>query len=184
MNYLNILSRLHHSTPRTVPMVSSLYSLSQKSLLAVVSFSLLLTYFLYSSLLNKIVIWEMVVILITLVRLYMAYLFKKDPKKYSLKTWHMLFAVMAFLTSFLFASLSFIAIPYLDDVHQVFVAAVLIGLTSGAMSSLFPDIRIAIGYISMILLPLIISMVTINTVMHIYWDYSSFYILLHRSLLF
>jgi diguanylate cyclase (GGDEF)-like protein/PAS domain S-box-containing protein len=97
----------------------------------------------------------------------MAYLFKKDPKKYSLKTWHRLFAVMAFLTSFLFASLSFIAIPYLDDVHQVFVAAVLIGLTSGAMSSLFPDIRIAIGYISMILLPLIISMVTINTVMHI-----------------
>jgi len=167
MNYLNILSRLHHTTPITEPMVSSLYTLSQKSLLAVVSFSAILTYFLYSSLLNQIIIWEIIVILITLLRLYIAYIFKKNPTQYSLKAWHKLFAVMAFLTSFLFASLSFIAIPYLDEVRQVFVAAVLIGLTSGAMSSLFPDIRIATGYITIILLPLITSMLIINSVLHL-----------------
>lgn len=167
MNYLSILSRLYHSETVNKLMVSNLYALSQKSIPALVAFSLLLTYFLYPPLSAKIIIWETIVILISLVRLFIAYGFKKDPKKYSLKTWHSVFTFLAFLTAFLFAALSFIAIPYVDEVHQVFIIAVLIGLTSGAISSLIPDIRIAIGYITIILLPLITLMLSIDTVMHL-----------------
>ena len=167
MNYLSILSRLHHSETVNKLMVSNLYTLSQKSIPALVAFSSLLTYFLYPPLSVKIIIWETIVILVSLVRLYFAYSFKKDPKKYSLKTWHSVFTLFAFLTAFLFAALGFIAIPYVDEVHQVFIIAVLIGLTSGAINSLIPDIRIAMGYITIILLPLITILLRIDTVMHL-----------------
>ncbi len=167
MNYLNILSRLHHSETVNGLMVSNLYILSQRSIPALVAFSLLLTYFLYPSLSEKIIIWETIVILISFVRLYFTYSFRKDSKKYLLKTWHGLFSLFAFLTALLFAALSFIAIPYVDEVHQVFIIAVLIGLTSGAMSALIPDIRIAIGYITIIVLPLISILLWIDTVMHL-----------------
>ena len=167
MNYLNILSRLYHSETVNKLMVSNLYGLSQKSIPALVAFSMLLTYFIYEPLSDKIIIWETIVVLVSFLRLYFAYSFKKDPEKYSLQTWHSLFTFLAFLTAVLFASLSFIAIPYVGEVYQVFIIAVLIGLTSGAMSALIPDIRIAIGYISIIVLPLITILLWIDTVMHI-----------------
>ena len=157
MNYLTILSRLHHSETIDKSMISNLYALSQKSIPAIVLFSLIMTYFLYPSLSYKIIIWEAIVILISFIRYYTLYSFKKNQKKYTFKTWHRLFALLAFLSAFIFALLGFIAIPYIDEVHQLFIVAVLIGLSGGAMSSLFPDLRIAIGYISIILLPLITS---------------------------
>ena len=167
MNYLSILSRLHHSVTVNKLMVSSLYALSQRSIPALVAFSALLTYFLYAPLSATIIIWETIIILISFVRLYFAYSFKKDPKKHTLKTWHGLFALLAFLTAFLFAILVFITIPYVDEIYQVFTIAVLIGLSSGAISSLIPDIRIALGYITIILLPLITILLRIDTLMHL-----------------
>ncbi len=166
MNYLTILSRLHHSETINKSMISNLYALSQKSIPAIVLFSLIMTYFLYPSLSDKIIIWEAIVILISFIRYYVLYSFKKNQKKYAFKTWHRLFALLAFLSAFIFASLGFIAIPYIDEVHQLFIVAVLIGLSGGAMSSLFPDLRIAIGYIIIILLPLIIVLLSINTIVH------------------
>ena len=56
---------------------------------------------------------------------------------------------------------------YLDEVRQIFVATVLVGLTAGAMSSLFPDVRIVIGYISIILIPLIVSLLLVSGSMNI-----------------
>ena len=102
MNYLNILSRLYHSETVNKLMVSNLYGLSQKSIPALVAFSILLTYFIYAPLSDKIIIWETIVVLVSLVRLYLAYSFKKDPAKYLLKTWHSLFTFFAFLTAALY----------------------------------------------------------------------------------
>jgi len=167
MNYLQILSKLHNLKTVDREMVSNLYSLSQKSIVSVVAFSLPLSYVLYPVLHEKIVIWLGTIIVLAVIRLLFAYSYTKKSERFSLETWHKIFMGFAFFTAFLFSLLGFAAIPQLPAVYQVFLVAVLIGLTSGAMSSLFPDIRIMLGYSAIILFPLTIVLISINTVMHL-----------------
>ena len=71
--------------------------------------------------------------------------------------------IFAFLTGVMVSALGAIFIHYLNDYYQLFVIAVLLGLTAGATTSLSSDFRIAITYISIIILPLIISLLFIET---------------------
>jgi len=155
---LKMLSKIFHYKHIDRSMVSRLYSLSQKSVSAVLVFSLVLTYYLYPSLSTLIVVWELVLIILSLLRLYLSVVEKKDPDRFTMLTWYKLFVLSAFSTATLFALIGSFGLFYLDEVRQIFVGAVLIGLTAGAMSSLFPDIRILIGYISIIIIPLIIAL--------------------------
>ncbi len=164
--YLNMLSKLFHYKHIDRAMVSRLYSLSQKSISAILAFSLILSYCLYPSLSTSIVIWETVLIVLSVVRIYLSFLEKRDPDKFEMLTWYKMFVLGAFITATLFALIGSFALFYLDEVKQIFVVAVLIGLTAGAMSSLFPDIRIVIGYISIILIPLVVSLLFVNSSMH------------------
>lgn len=54
--------------------VSNLYSLSQRSIIATIFLSTLLTYYLYSMLSNLIILWNIAMICISLIRLYFAHL--------------------------------------------------------------------------------------------------------------
>ena len=164
--YLVILSKLFHYKHIDRAMVSRLYSLSQKSISAILAFSLILAYCLYPSLSTSIVIWEIVLIILSVVRIYLSFLEKSDPDKFEMLTWYKMFVLGAFITATLFALIGSFALFYLDEVRQIFVVAVLIGLTAGAMSSLFPDIRILIGYISIIMIPLIVSLLFADGSMH------------------
>ncbi len=166
MNYLHTLSKVFHYKHIDESMVSRLYSLSVKSITAVVVFSFILSYILYPKLSVSIIIWELFLILISFTRMYLAYLKHKNPNKFELLTWYKIFVVLAFTTATLFALIGSFGLFYLDEVTQIFVVTALIGLTAGAMSSLFPDIRIVIGYISIILLPLIVSLLFTNGEMH------------------
>ncbi|MEN8727266.1 MAG: PAS domain-containing protein, partial [Sulfurovum sp.] len=71
--------------------------------------------------------------------------------------------IYAFITGFMVSILGFVYIHYIDEYHQLFVLASLLGLTAGATTSLSSDFRIAIAYISIIMIPLILSMIIINT---------------------
>ncbi len=167
MNYVNMLLKSFKVESIDRLMVSSLYSLSQRSIIATIFLSLLLTYYLYPVLSYSIVLWNVIVVFVSFVRLYLAHYFHKDQEKYTLKTWYFIFVFSAFSSAFLFSVLGFIAIFYVDEVQQIFIIAVLLGFTSGAMSSLFPDVRIVVGYISIILLPLIAVLTTLGTTLHI-----------------
>jgi len=167
MNYLNLLSKLHNWEGVNREVVSNLYSLSQKSIVSVVAFSIPMSYVLYPVLHEKILVWLGVILVLAVVRFLLTYSYKKNNEYFSLQTWHRIFMGFAFFTAFLFSLLGFAAIPQLPPVYQVFLVAVLIGLTSGAMSSLFPDIRIMLGYSAIILFPLIIVLISINTIMHL-----------------
>ena len=147
-------------------MVSRLYSLSVKSIAAVIVFSLLFTYTLYPALSQSIVVWEVVLVLLCVLRIYLAYMEKNDPKRFSMQTWYVIFVLGAFSTATLFALVGSFGLNYLDEVGRIFVVATLIGMTAGAMSSLFPDIRIVVGYISIILIPLIVSLFLVEDTMH------------------
>ena len=130
-------------------------------------FSLVLVYALYPILQMTIVLWFIILAILSLFRVYVAYLYEKHHALFLEITWYKIFVTSAFLTATLFSLLGSFGLFYLDEVKQIFVVAALIGLTAGAMSSLFPDIRIVIGYISIILIPLIVSLLFTKEVMNI-----------------
>ena len=166
MNYMNTISKIFHYKHIDSSMVSQLYALSQKSLAAIIVFSLIMSYTLYPSLSSAIVVWEGVIVFLSLFRIYLASIEKRDPSKFEMLTWYKIFVTLAFSTATLFALLGSFGLFYLDEVQQIFVVATLIGMTAGAMSSLFPDVRIVVGYISIILIPLIVSLMFIDGEMH------------------
>ena len=158
MNFKKNISGLFHYKHIDPLMVSSLYKLSMRSLVAVIAFSCILTYTLYPELGDGIVYWEGGLLLLMAVRYSATFLYRKKAESFSLLTWYKIFVVLAFLTATFFALLGSVALVYLDNILQIFVVATLVGLTAGAMSSLFPDIRIVIVYISIILILMIISL--------------------------
>ena len=166
MDYLNTLSKIFHYKHIDRLMVSQLYALSQKSLAAIIVFSLILSYALYPSLSTAIVVWEGMVIFLAVFRIYLSTIEKHDPSKFEMLTWYKIFVTLAFTTAALFALLGSLGLFYLDEVQQIFVVATLIGMTGGAMTSLFPDVRIVVGYISIILIPLSVSLIFIEGDMH------------------
>ena len=158
---LSKLKQKYHKVDRAT--VSSLYTLSQKSLTSAIIFTILITIFLYSELSYSIVLWAGILVSFLLFRLYYTYLFKRSHERYSIDKWYKKFMTFAFITAIIVSSLSFIFIPYLDQYHQLFVLASLLGLTAGAATSLSSDFRIAIVYISIVMIPLILTMMRINT---------------------
>jgi len=57
-------------------------------------------------------------------------------------------------------------IHYVDLTNQLFIIAALLGLSAGAMSSLYPDVRIALVYTTILVLPLGISLVSMGNDIH------------------
>ena len=158
-----ISSKLKQSLPVDNTLVSTLYTLSVKSLLTAIVFTILITIFLYSELTYSIALWCSVLVLLLSFRLYHAYLFKTRPQIYSVETWYKRFMIFAFLTGVMVSALGAVYIHYLSDYYQMFVLASLLGLTAGATTSLSSDFRIAIVYISIIMIPLIVSMAMLKT---------------------
>ncbi len=159
----HILSTLTRLQPVDNALVSTLYTLSIKSLLTAIIFTLLITIFLYSELTYSIVLWCSILVLFLSFRLYHAYLFKTTPQIYSVEIWYKKFMIFALITGVMVSMLGAVYIHYLNDYYQLFVLASLLGLTAGATTSLSSDVRIAIVYISIIMLPLIISMAMLHT---------------------
>jgi len=163
MNYAQILSKLKQLQPIEKSLVSTLYTLSQKSLTTAIIFTIFITIFLYSELSYSIVLWAGILVLFLLFRLYQTYLFKKNSQLYSIEIWYKKFMIYAFISGLMVSTLGFVFIHYVNAYYQLFILASLLGLTAGAATSLSSDIRIALTYISIIMIPLISSMIMINT---------------------
>lgn len=163
MHYKQLLSKLKQLQPIDKTIVSTLYTLSEKSLLTAVIFTVLITSFLYSELSYTILIWAGTLVMFLAFRLYSAYQYRTDPQLHTLETWHKKFMIFAFITGVMVSTLGFIYIHFVNEYHQLFILASLLGLTAGATTSLSSDFRIAMIYISLIMLPLIISLFYINT---------------------
>ncbi len=137
--------------------INTLYSLSEKSLTIAIVFAVILSFALYSELSYDIVIWSASVVVLSLVRIYDARVFKKDPDRYTLKKWYVKFVILAIVTGVVVSYLGFGFTPYLDPYYQIFILSSLLGLTAGAAISLSSDYRLAVLYISIIVLPLVVT---------------------------
>jgi len=167
MNIINLLFALKKLQAVDRSIVKTLYGFSEKSILALIAIIVLTTILLYASLTYSIVIWCAVLITVALLRFYYAYEFKKNPQKYSIEIWYKIFSGFALLTAFLVSMLGFVFVHYVDQDYQLIIVAILIGLSAGATTSLSVDFRISVGYISIILLPLIITMLILYTKIYI-----------------
>jgi len=76
---------------------------------------------------------------------------------FSIEAWYNKFMLFAFLTAVLLSILGTVFIHCLNDYYQLFVLTSLLGLTVGATTAFYSDFRISIVYISIIMLPLIVS---------------------------
>ncbi|DAB41062.1 MAG TPA: hypothetical protein CFH81_01835 [Sulfurovum sp. UBA12169] len=155
MDFINLLQKIKKLQSTDQMVISTLYVLSEKSILAAMSVVVLTAVFLFSSLSYAIVIWSAVLGSLLLYRLKEAYIFKKMPQTYTMEVWYKRFACMAFTTAFLISLLGFAFIHYVEAYYQLFIVTVLVGITAASAISLSADPRIAIGYITIILFPLI-----------------------------
>jgi len=155
---INIIEKIKniHTIDDTV--TASLYRQSIGSLLILLVLTVGVALYLYPLFPDTIFIWTVIIFTFMIFRLYCAYLYVKNEEKYSTEQWYAKFALFAYTTAFLFSSLSFLFLPYLDAYRQLFIITVIIGVTSGSTISLSSDFRLVIGYMGILLLPLIVTL--------------------------
>lgn len=166
MNYKQIFLKIKQSSPIDNSIVSSLYTLSIKSQLTALVFVVLVAIFLYSELSYSIVIWGGFLFVFTLFRLYSIFLFNTAYQRYSVETWYKLFIISALLTAVMVSLLGAVYIHYLNDYYQLFIVAILVASASVSTTSLSSDFRTAIAYISIVLIPLIVSIAMMQTTLN------------------
>jgi diguanylate cyclase (GGDEF)-like protein/PAS domain S-box-containing protein len=159
MGYKKIIDHIQKMQTVDRMMVDSLYRLSLGSLSILLVLTTGVALYLYPVLSDTILIWASLIILVILFRLYCAYKYIQNPNRYTPKQWYVKFVFLAMTSAFLFSSLSFGCMPGMDDYYQLFIITVIIGLTSGSITSLSSDFRLAIAYITVLLLPLILTLV-------------------------
>lgn len=168
MNVLEKIDQLKTLLPIDYKLVSSLYALSERSLLVLVILSIISSYFLYPALGFKIILWNFLLLGFIFYRLFCAISFKKNPEKYSLKSWYRKFSVSAFITGFFFAILSFLVFSYNDNIQeQLLIIIILVGLIAGSSTAFSPDYRIEIGYIMIVMIPLFINILIQGTELYL-----------------
>lgn len=138
--------------------VTELYTISLKSLPVAIILSLFSAIFLYETLGKPVVIWCVVIILFLVYRMYTAYQFRKDRERYTTREWYSKFVYSALITAVLFGLFSVLFIPHLESFGQMFAVSAVLGMSMGASTSLHLNYRLSLLYISIIILPAIITL--------------------------
>ncbi len=138
--------------------LEELFALERSTLITTMLLETILLYILTPLIGNIMFAWYGVIMSLSLWRYYNAYDYQKHPEHNSPLVWHEKFVVQVWLTALLFSLLALFAIPRLDAYYQLFTFIVLIGISSGAIKALSSDHRTAIGYLLIILFPLMVEM--------------------------
>ncbi len=155
MNNLFKLRR-HMSVEPTV--LKEIFKIERSTLITLMLLETIILYILTPLLGNWIIAWYGITMSLSLWRLYNAYDFDRHPERNSFDVWHKKFVVQVWLTALMFSILALFAMPNLDAYYQLFTFIVLVGISSGAVKALSNDHRTAIGYLIIMLFPLMIEM--------------------------
>jgi len=80
-----------------------------------------------------------------------------------MEVWHKRFTIQAIFTAILYASLGFYHIYDVAYYYQLFIVTVLVGLSSGSAFALSSDIRLSIIYMFILLLPLVGTLIFLES---------------------
>ena len=158
MDLAKLLSNIKKLQNVDESIVTGLYDLALGSLKVLFLLIILTTVALYPVLGVSIIFWTLSLVLLTSYRLYFINIFKRNPQKYSMGVWYRKFILNAVLTSLIFSTLGFIVIHHVDHYYQLYIVAVLLGLSLGSTVSLSSDARLSIVYTTILLVPLTCTM--------------------------
>jgi diguanylate cyclase (GGDEF)-like protein len=155
----NIISNIRHMYLLDHAHVGTLFRLSRISLIGYIILSIAI-YLIYDYFENEnIFYWTLLAVGMGLGRIALSFLYSNYTKHLSPTLWYKFFLVSNVISAFLYAWLSVYHLPSIEnDALQYLTAIALIGLSGGSISPLSPDIRIAIGYSGIVLLPAIITL--------------------------
>ena len=154
-----IIDKLKNLMPIDDKLLSSLYDVSSKTIIIVFILNILITYYLFPVLGNVIYLWSSVFFIVLTGRMLLYYLYKNNYTLYSIRQWYALFVISAFSTAAFFSVLSLFIISIPNNIlTQLLIVMLLIGYAAGSYSALSSDIRISIGYILIIIIPLVVAM--------------------------
>jgi diguanylate cyclase (GGDEF)-like protein/PAS domain S-box-containing protein len=130
------------------------------------AFLFFVSYFLYPALQYKIIIWAVFLAGITILRFLLLIAYQRKREKFGIEKWYNFFKYTNFMTAVIISVLGSVFIFQVDSTEQLFIVVSLVGLSGGAMGSLFPDVRIMLGYVSIVLVPLIVTLFLIGSTLY------------------
>jgi hypothetical protein len=144
--------------------IDTLFQLSRISLFGYIILSVAIGA-LYQSFEEKSILgWTILAVGMGITRLILAFSYAKYTYSLTALTWYKLFTISNVVSALLYALLGFHYLPHLESTDlQYFIAISLIGLSGASIAPLSPDIRIAISYSSIILMPAMVSLWSIGS---------------------
>jgi len=162
MLHLSHILKISKHTTVEQEVLNELFEMERSTLVTTILLETILLYILVPFLGNGIFAWYGVIISISLWRLYNAYDFRTNPGRNSEIVWHEKFVVQVWSTALLFSVLALFAIPNLDKYYQLFVFMVLLGTSTSAVKALGSDHRTALGYVTILILPVFVEMLLLQ----------------------
>ncbi len=107
--------------------------------------------------------WFSVFFTISVFRISLLFLFKKQSAEYdNMKRWHTRFLIGTYAAAVLWGSASFLLFPD-SQPNQMVLFLIIIGMAGGAISSLCPSLPAVSGFLSLMLIPLMIKTMLLGT---------------------
>jgi len=110
------------------------------------------------------IVWFTLFFTISVVRISLLFLFKKQgTSEYNdTKVWHNRFLIGTYAVAILWGSASFVLFPN-SELNQMVLFLILLGMAGAAISSLCPSLPAVSGFLSLMLIPLMIKMMTLGS---------------------
>ncbi len=160
--HLKTFFRLRHHVVLDQEVLDDIFLMERRTLITLILLETILLYILLPMLGKWVFVWYGLILTLSLWRYYNAHLYESKPQINSPIQWHKKFVVHVWLSALLFAILGLFAIPHIDPYYQLFIFIVIVGISSGALKTLDEDQRTAIGYLLILLLPLIVEMLLLD----------------------
>ncbi|MGB5965615.1 MAG: EAL domain-containing protein, partial [Sulfurimonadaceae bacterium] len=135
-----------------------LYANFLKASFVIIAIASLLVYTLWSTAdQTQLWTWYILLITITLFRIVDAVIYNKHPRQYEYIYWYQHFSMGVILSALLWAAVPLLFFSEIGHNTNFFVAFVILGMASGAVTTLGADLRLSHIYLYALLLPVLYS---------------------------
>ena len=113
---------------------------------------------------SELVSWMVIFLAVSMVRISLLLLFgKQDAKTVSEEYWYRLFLISTYSIAVVWGAASFFLFPANSLSHQIIFIMILIGMAGGGVFSLHPSLSIVTGFVTLLLVPLALKMMSLGT---------------------
>ncbi len=106
--------------------------------------------------------WFALFITISVVRVALIALFRKQGAVSSIELWYLSFLIGTYASALVWGAASFFLFPEHSLSHQIVFFMIVVGVTAGAIASLCPSLPAVGGFLSLLLLPLIVKLMILG----------------------